>query len=262
MKRLVIPVVVAVAIAGAFAALRSDGAAGSAPSPLAAYPGFGHAPMRDEARFRQEEVSRENLVAACMKERGFDYVASPSVVVEADLTKAELWALVEADPNRQYAKSLPPDRLTAYNLALAGVPDADNPGLARIGGCIGAAHRAIPGVFAAYGALLEPFERLQEQIASDRRVVAGERRWAACMAAHGVAVRTPRDLRASFDERRELGRSAADLARLKAEHARALAQGASCEESSELKAAVAVARFEHESEFVERYREVLERYRS
>lgn len=262
MRRLLIPIVAALVIAGSFAALRNERAAGSSPLPLAAYPGFGHAPVRDEARFRQEELSREDLVAACMKERGFHYVASPSVVVEGALTKAELWALVEADPNRQYAESLPADKLTSYNLALAGVPDADNPGLARIGGCIGAAHRAIPGVFAAYGALLEPFERMQEQIASDPRVVAGEKRWAACMGAHGIAVRTPRELRASFDERREPGRSAADLAKLKAEHARALAHGASCEQSTGLEAAVASARFDHEDAFVERYREVLERYRS
>lgn len=262
MRRFLILSGAAIVIGVTFAMLKSDSAVGSAPSPLAAYPGFGHDPDADEARYSQEDRSREGLIAACMEVKGFLYVASPAVVVEGRMTKAQLWALVEADPNRQYAKSLAPDKLTSYNLALARVPDANDPGLGPIGGCIGSAHRAIPGVYAAYGALLEPFEQLQAHIASDARVVAGEERWAACMSEHGFTFRTPRELRASLDEHRNQARGATDLARLKAEHARALTGGALCEKSTGLKEAIASARVEHESVFVERHQEVLERYRS
>jgi len=261
MRSFLILSLAATAIAGTLAALHSENAVGSTPSPLAAYPGFGHDSAGDEARFSHEALNRESLIAGCMNESGFRYVPSPPITVDGAVTKQQLWALVEQDANRQYAKSLSPERATAYSLALAGVPDANDPGLDRIGGCIDAAHRAIPGVFAAYGALLLPFEQLQAEIASDTRVVAGEERWAACMRDAGLAFRTPRDARASLDERRNQARSQTELTRLRTEHARALDRSAACEESTGLQAAISSARVEHESAFVNRYREVLERYR-
>jgi hypothetical protein len=235
-----------VAVAAASLALLGHDAEGSPTSPLAAYPGFGHDPAGDEARFANEERTRENLVAACMKRKGFPYSPSPSIVVDDGLSRRQVKRLVDADPNNRHLASLRPAAYRAYSLALAGVPDANEPS-GPIGGCLGEAARAVPGVYAAYGALLEPFERLQAEIASDPRVVAAERRWAECMRGRGFAYAGPRDLAAAHDGSPTPPPAAA-------------ASGRACEERAALRAALAEARHVHEARFVDRHREVLERF--
>jgi hypothetical protein len=70
----------------------ADAEADAVPAPrlsrLAAYPGFGHDPDADEARFEREELEREEIIAECMKVEGYSYVPAPSTM-EADIASDE-----------------------------------------------------------------------------------------------------------------------------------------------------------------------------
>jgi hypothetical protein len=229
-------------------------------SPLAKYPGFGHHADADEARFSREEEARERLIAACMRKKGFPYSPSPAVVADDSLTADQAWELVENDPNNRFASSLSRLERVRYHLALAGMPDANNPGSRPVGGCIAAAHQAIPGVYAAFNALREPFEQMQARIASDARVVMAEARWATCMRELGHDFSTPTELKASLDAALTKPRSAAELDALERDYEKALAAGSQCDATTGLGRTVAAATFDHEAAFVNEYRSVLERY--
>ncbi len=223
-------------------------------SPLAAYPGFGHDPEADEARHMAEEVERENLIAACMRRKGFHYTPAPAVdgglVSEAELEREER-------EETAYLESLSPSEWKAYSLALAGVPDLNDEGsTAPTGGCFAEADRAIPGVYRAAGELAMEFERMEEVIARDARVRAAEQRWSECMGRAGHGYATPRALVAAPD--RWTAAQATDEAL--DEHDAALAAGERCEGEAGLREAEETARLDHETAFVERYRDVLDRY--
>lgn len=259
MRRLAALVLLA-SIAGLAWAAPDRPAEAAGDSPLAEYPGFGHHADADEARFSREEQARERLIAACMRKKGFPYSPSPAVVADDSLTAEQAWELVQNDPNNKYASSLSKRERVRYHLALAGMPDANNPGSRPVGGCIAAAHRAIPGVYAAFNALRQPFERMQEAIGSDARVKVAEGRWATCMRELGHDFSTPTELRASLDGALTTPRSATELDALERAYETALAAGSQCDVTTGLGRAVAVTRFDHETEFVQRYRAVLERY--
>lgn len=198
------PVVLALAVVGSIIGVIGGAARtaeGSERSPLSVYAGFGHDPAADEERFRVEDRAREQVIARCMAARGYVYVASPAVVVDVDVSgsREQLWSLIQADPNNQHLRSLAPKARESYSLALAGVRDANNPD-GPIGGCIGSAHSQIPGVYAAYGELLIPFEEMQKSIAADSRTKAAEARWAACAERGGFHYNSPRAMWAALDE--------------------------------------------------------------
>jgi hypothetical protein len=239
---------VGAAALAAAGALQSQSAAPPRQSPLAAYPGFGHDPEADERSYASEELQRENLIAACMQGKGFRYTPEPSV--DGDSAGAEAFA---AGPNERYTASFSARRWRRYSLALAGVPDANDQSAVPNGGCIVEAHDRVPGVFAAYNALREPYEEMRERIAADRRVVAANRRWGACMRARGHAYATPQALVAAPD---------AVPAPPAAQYAAAVRAAALCERQARLPAALTAATIDHETAFVAQYRDVLERYRT
>ena len=231
-------------------ALQSPEAAAPRQSPLAAYPGFGHDAAADEGRYTSEESARENLIASCMRRHGFRYVPEPSVVADDSTTAADAFA---AGPNERYTASLTRRQWRRYSLALAGVPDANDPGAGPSGGCILDAHDAIPGVFAALNALREPYEDMQDRITADRRVVAATGRWGRCMRSQGHSYASPEQLAAAPDMA---------PATPAAQYEAAVRAGVRCEQQARLPAAIAQATVDHETEFVEQYRDVLERYRT
>jgi hypothetical protein len=239
-------VVAGCAAVAVLVAVTGPEAQGGRESPLAAYAGFGHNPVADEARFAREERTRENRIAACMQQAGFFYTPAPAVVVNGTLTREQAWAMVQNNPNNRYLESLTPAQRTAYSMALAGVPDANAPN-GPIRGCIGQAHAEVPGVYAAYGRLLEPFERMQAEILADSRTVAAEADWASCMRGQGYAYANPRALAAALEASDGAQRDAA-------------AAGADCEVKTDLRGKIGEVRGDHEARFVERYREVLEQY--
>jgi hypothetical protein len=245
---------VAATAALAIGTLQRPGAAPPRQSPLAAYPGFGHNPQADENRCENEERERENRIASCMQSKGFRYVPETSVTVDDSLTAEQAYAA--ADPNGPYIASLSRSEWRRYSLALAGVPDADDQSAAPAGGCIEEAYDAVPGVFAAYNALREPFERMQRRIATDRRVVAAERRWSLCMQSLGYSYRNPRELAAAPDG--PDGASASAVALFEA----ATRADPGCRTQAGLNSALARARIGYETAFVRRYRTILDRFRS
>lgn len=170
-------------------------------SPLAAYAGFGHSPERDEERFTQEERQREELIAGCMKAKGFRYAPAPSILV----TGAETTPPPLDDPNDAYVAGLTPPQRTAYYLALTGVADPYDEGLLQAGteggsSCLADAFEAVPGVFAARQALAEEVEELEQAVATDPRVAAAMDGWSACMAGKGFGFASLASMGASFDD--------------------------------------------------------------
>ena len=80
-------------------------------SDLAKYPGFGHRDDEDEQTFSNEEEHRENLIADCMRESGFDYTPAPSIVLDESVLENEkeferLLAEAATDPNQAYVGQL------------------------------------------------------------------------------------------------------------------------------------------------------------
>jgi len=67
------------------------------------------------------------------------YDAIAPVVADDSLTAEQAWELVQNDPNNKYVSSLSKRERVRYHLALAGMPDANNPGPRPVGGCIATA---------------------------------------------------------------------------------------------------------------------------
>jgi len=239
-----------------------------AQSPLAAYPGFGHHPQADDARFEREELARERLIERCMADAGFEYQSAPSIDADDYPDLASALAAAQTDPNERYVAALDPAERERYFVTLYGVPDpysenADNlhdPASPVGGGCSGEAFRAIPGVYAAKNALRDELAIVERAVRTDSRVLAAEERWSACMAERNHAYGTPRDLHAEIDETlaqaETFGRPPAPA--IAKEHGRALADARVCDGQAGLRSAVVTARIEHEAAFVDANRAVLD----
>jgi len=140
--------------------------------------------------------------------------------------------------------------------------------MSTTGGCLANAFAAVPGVFAAYNALREPYEQLQESIAVDPRVVTAEQRWSTCMSDHGHRYDRPADVRAGLDDVGAAATSggSADAAYPTGEppmdkQRATLETGSLCDSRVGLAAAVTDAAIDHEASFVRQYRAVLESFK-
>lgn len=237
--------------------------AGAAPpSPLAAYPGFGHDPEADETRFSREEAQREDLVASCMRALGFAYTPAPSVLVGADQDGAP----DITDPNAAYVAGLTEPRRIAYHLALFAVADpyAEEQPVAADGGCAERAFEAVPGVYAARNALAEPLERMEQAIAADPGVARATAGWSRCMREAGFELSSVAEMHAAADEAMAALLEADEvsperLAELTARHEAIREADDGCDD--ELAAAMRAARIAHERAFVAAHRDTLEDHR-
>ena len=230
-------------------------------TPLAKYPGFDHYPQSDERRYEQEELAREALIAKCMAGQGFPYVVSaPSIRIDGSVTRDESREFGENDPNTVYEQSLSPEARKRYYVALYGIPDPNDESAVHEGsyggGCIGAAHRSLPGVYATRIALRDEFEKLLETIESDPRVAAAELRWADCMTSRGYQGAPPGQFWASLEDSLLQSGISAEEGNAKVEQAEA--DGQICRGEAQLDAALREARIEHEAAFVEAHRDELE----
>lgn len=180
-------------------------------SSLAQYPGFGHNIEQDEDRFTREEMQRETLIAECMKDNGFDYTPTPSVVIDENAGPEEferLLALAASDPNEGYVASLSANQRKAYYLMLTGMENPNDPeGKAQQMGantdsCLSRAFAAIPGVYARRNRLIEPFRRMELEIARDPQMRQANQMWSECMDKQGLSYATPSDIHAMADETR------------------------------------------------------------
>src|SRR5688572_27186834 len=96
-------------------------------SPLAQYPGFGHNNAADEARYRREQSARQRHIAECMRAQGFTYTPVVEQTNPSRPARERQPAALPPTANRQFAESLPADRRLAYNRALYGVDDPNDP---------------------------------------------------------------------------------------------------------------------------------------
>lgn len=109
------------------------------------------------------------------------------------------------DPNIAYAESLPPDQQEAYYKDLFGATfgssgAGDDNAEAELGGCMGEASRAALGD-GSLEQLTEQFERVDELVRADPRVIDAVKAWAACMSAKGYSYAAPEDPMSDFSER-------------------------------------------------------------
>lgn len=241
------------------------------PSPLAEYPGFGHHPEADEARFETESMARQRHIVRCMALAGFEYHPTlPFVTPPEDAGARAALDLLRDRPNERYVASLADAERERYHLALYGVPDPDDPRAEALhdpssstgGGCLAAAHREIPGVFAAKAELTEELLEMERVVRRDRRVEAAEARWAECMAEEGYETPSPQALNARLDQAvAEALRQGTDVPReIYEEQARAVDSARLCGERVGLERTIARVRHEREAAFVEAHRELLERH--
>ena len=232
-------------------------------SPLAAYPGFGHRPEEDEARFAREEMEREQRIAACMQAAGFTYTPAPAVRVDPSASTPQEAAAPE-DPNQAFAASLTPDQRRAYNLALYGIADPnaedaevqDTANTPNGGGCSGAALRAVPGVYAARSALADEYVAMRRSIQTNRRALAAERSWSSCMAVRRVPYATTSQLAEDL-ERLSVGMVEPNRPKVLA----TVAADEACSQASSLDDVVADVTVDKEADFVARHRALLEEHR-
>jgi len=235
------------------------------PSPLGAYPGFGHDPERDEALFEKEEAARERFVARCMGEAGFSYWPELPLRLGAGDDPTEILAVVENRPNAWYVRLLSPEGQRLYHLALYGVPDPNNPDADALhdpespvgGGCSAEARRVVPGVYAARTTLREDLAALEQAVAEDARVRSAEGRWASCMAERGYRVENPAELYATLGEDGLPG----ELSEVGAFEEQALSRSVDCTARAGLGTAVAQVRAELEADFVRVHRDALDAHR-
>jgi hypothetical protein len=236
-------------------------------SPLAQYPGFGHNPQADEARFEREDVARERRISQCMERAGLRYTPAPAVrnpPVTAAREGRDATRAIRVDRNETYARSLPPAERTQYYLALYGVPDPNSetgplwsPRNPTGGGCVGDATRAIPGVYSARSALVREFLDLRLSIPRDPRVAVAEQRWSVCMRARGFNYASPRAVHAALDSAAGRGVLTPEI---KERHQQANAAARTCGAESGLDATVAQVRADKEAEFVSAHKDVLDRH--
>ena len=196
-----------------------------------------------------------------MAGQGFPYIVSaPSILIDGSVTRDEFREFVENDPNTIYAQSLSPEARQRYYVALYGIPDPNDKSAVREGpsggGCVGAAHRSLPGVYATRIALRDEFEKLLETIRSDPRVAAAELRWADCMSSRGYQGAPPSQFWASLEDSLLQPGISAEEGNTKVEQAEA--DGRICRGEAQLDAALREARIEHEAAFVQAHRNQLE----
>lgn len=246
-------------------------------------------------------LAREEVVAECMKEQGFDYIPSPPTPLGFDFN---MWGSPELDdpdwiqrwgygivdgpdqvevtiledPNEAIVEGLSDSERTAYYEALVGSPDAvDADGVydPSEGGCLGQAEIADAADDPLRGdrfrALNDAVMVFYNDLTQQQDIVALNARWAACMADGGEAgFASPLDpiseINIALQELvREGGETAWDnpeIERLR-EREIALAQvDARCRDAVDYRETEEEVRFEAEEQFVADNLAELEAYRA
>lgn len=238
-------------------------------SPLAKYPGFGHNPEADEARFEQEETDRETRIVRCMERAGFIYWPLMSISLDEFESPGEAIAALRDNQNDRYAASLSAADRPRYYRALYGVdnpyaPEADrlrDPADPSGAGCAAAALRAIPGVYAAKSALTVELHEMRQATLKDRRVQAVEAQWSACMKGHGYSLASPRALRQQMDlDLAQSQGTQVDLKNLAIQHRAALEKSTECVRQTGFQEVVAAVRVDYEAEFVRKHKALLDTF--
>jgi hypothetical protein len=180
-------------------------------SDLAQYPGFGHRDDEDEQTFSKEEELRENMIADCMRESGFDYTPAPSIVLDDSMLENEkefekMLAEAATNPNQAYVDQLSPSMSRSYYLALTGLADPNTPeGLdhelaTNSNSCVSRAFESIPGVYAKRNELEKEINTMESEIKNDQRSIASTQKWSNCMSELGHTFERPSDVHRFVDQ--------------------------------------------------------------
>lgn len=188
--------------------------------PLDKYPGFGRsaeAALRDDTIANWEAFRREQFIASCMKESGFEYSPAVAYPTEAMLAVADSLGVVAStasslvsplDRNRAYEAALPQEERERFNQTLYGesaadIDESERTGRVpagrgadfRHGGCFGRAEGNGPTVW-------DTRRELDDELVAMQRGLLGSRELEATRAAHrecaqrvgGIAADSPADL--------------------------------------------------------------------
>ncbi len=163
---------------------------------------------------RQQEES----VAACMTKKGFTYkvvgVGNLSAIADAagdpekfaDKYGYGISTLIDPStagrPATKNANELAVAKMSAgekkaYNKALLGSETAE-PSILGGGGCVGESTKKLFASFAKLQALGPQFQEIQKRVDNDPKVLAGMRKWSACMKDSGYTFRVDSDVAAAL----------------------------------------------------------------
>ncbi len=163
---------------------------------------------------RQQEES----IAACMAKKGFTYkvvgVGTLAAIADAagdpekfaDKYGYGISTLIDPStagkPPKQNANELAVAKMgagqkKAYNKALFGSETAE-PSILGSGGCVGESTKKLFASFAKLQALAPQFEEIQKRVDNDSKVLAGMKKWSACMKDSGYTFRTDTDVTAAL----------------------------------------------------------------
>jgi len=239
-------------------------------SNLAKYPGFGHRDDEDEETFSQEEEQRENMIADCMRESGFDYTPAPSIVLDESLLENEkeferLLAEAATDPNQAYVSELSPSMKRNYYLALTGLADPntqeglDYEQASNSNSCVSRAFTSIPGVYAKRNALAKEIDTMESEIKNDQRSIASTQKWSNCMSELGHTFERPSDAHRFVDQTiisnlNNTGQARAGDEQLIRQLYQATDQ---CASTAQLQSINQTVRTEYENRFAENYQDRL-----
>jgi hypothetical protein len=255
------------ASAATIAYAQSGQAPGRTPpaSMLADYPGFGHDVERDMRAYVADEARRQQLIAQCMRNAGFEYYPETATLVRADsAAAAPARSKRPQSRNQVYRQGLQGDRLRQYDLALYGVEDPNSltelwdPSSGTGGGCWGEALRSVRGVFDAARDLGPDYVSMRRSVARDARVTAAESRWASCMSAKGHRFASVSELRSAAANQGEVfGRPKMPMEQV----AQASAASETCLAEASYAEAERQAMVDAENEFVRRHKSRLDQLR-
>lgn len=241
-------------------------------SKLASYSGFGHNIEKDEETFTQEEIARESMIQNCMEAQGFEYTPAPSIVIDSETVDnieefERLLTEAANDPNKAYVDRLSDAKRVDYYLALTGMKDPNTPesqdqALAQYSdNCTKQAFDRIPSVYAKRNLLQAEYEQMEQDIATDPRILAANGRWADCMSDAQLNYRSPKELFSAADQAiaRLLGQHASPIeverARQKFHDAQQVAK--KCSFAANVRETQKNVRIEHENNFVKENEKIL-----
>ncbi len=217
-----------------------------------------------------EEQQREQMVAECMKNRGFKYAPAQTIVIRHDdnYTVQELLDMLEQpDPDDEYLSPLSEAERLAYNLALYGIPDPnaeDAEAYENVdpNACWSIANRKIPGIYSIAGELAEERRALDKAIASDKKIEDVVRTWSRCMEAKGFQYESPNAIKTAMGDL-EISLRNEDPNKVRQQVIAAfepvMTAGKSCDQKVGLSDITKRVIYERERAFVDERRNLLER---
>ena len=254
--------------------------------------GIGASPEDQEAYLAERHLRTEELIAACMREQGFDYTPAVLQVVLPDPADSRPddrewvaqygYGLTEApgdgapptggDPVAEHLETLSPAERAAYEEALWGrtLSGGAEPSTWELDGCAGDAQREIEqsSVFGLWEAeevasLLEAIAAFEDTLRSEPRIREIESAWAACMGDAGfpgleAQADAQQQVAAELERLRSEGAAAAPLRELGDREVRIALADLDCRAQTEHTARLRSVRFELEQHFVDEHRALID----